>query len=150
MRKTTTAALQQKYLQSVLTSRIRLVLLTQMQQCNNQEWIFRRFVQCDGGRRYSIVQTPSAKFSFIARGMFQMNLHSTRTIWMHAISPWIPKCIQCCMAYIHSNFGWIPHSIKKLETTELSLQKSMDSLENAEVKLSAVWGETSKKICRKF
>jgi hypothetical protein len=54
------------------------------------------------------------------------------------------------MAYIHSNFGWIPDSIKKLETTGLSLQESMDILENAEVKLSAVRGETGEKVYRKF
>jgi hypothetical protein len=54
------------------------------------------------------------------------------------------------MAYIHSNFGSIPHSIKKLETTGLSLQESMDILENAEVKLSAARGETGDKIYRKF
>jgi hypothetical protein len=42
------------------------------------------------------------------------------------------------MAYVRSNFGWIPHSIKKLETTGLSLQESMDILENAEVKVGAV------------
>jgi hypothetical protein len=64
----------------------------------------------------------------IAKGKFQTNLHSTRTIWMHAISPWIPKCIQCSMAHIHSNFSYIPHSIKNLETTGLSLQESMDNL----------------------
>jgi hypothetical protein len=30
----------------------------------NQELIFQRLVQCNGGRRYSVVQTPSAKVSF--------------------------------------------------------------------------------------
>jgi hypothetical protein len=54
------------------------------------------------------------------------------------------------MAHIHSNFSYIPHSIKKLETTGLSLQESMDNLENAEVKLSAVQGQTGEKIYRKF
>jgi hypothetical protein len=34
------------------------------------------------------------------------------------------------VAHIHSNFGWIAHSIKKLENTGLSLQESMDILEN--------------------
>jgi hypothetical protein len=42
------------------------------------------------------------------------------------------------VAHIHSNFGWIAHSIKKLENTGLSLLESMDILENAEEKLSAV------------
>jgi hypothetical protein len=51
---------------------------------------------------------------------------------------------------MHRNFGQIPHSIKKLETTGLSLQESVDSLGNAEVKLSAVRGETGEKIYRKF
>jgi hypothetical protein len=46
--------------------------------------------------------------------------------------------IACSMAYVRSNFGWIPESIKKLETTGLSLQESMGILENAEVKLSAI------------
>jgi hypothetical protein len=32
----------------------------------------------------------------------------------------------CSMAYFRSNFGWIPGSIKNLETTGLSLQESMD------------------------
>jgi hypothetical protein len=54
------------------------------------------------------------------------------------------------MAYIHSNFGWIAHNIKKLETTGLFLQESMKILENAEVKLSAVRRETGEKIYRKF
>jgi hypothetical protein len=58
--------------------------------------------------------------------------------------------IACSMANVRSIFGWIPDSIKKLETTGLSLQESMDILENAEVKLSAVLGETSKKVYRKF
>jgi Zn-dependent M32 family carboxypeptidase len=48
--------------------------------------------------------------------------------------------IACSMAYVRSKFGWIPDSIKKLETTGLSLQESMDILENAEVKLGAVRG----------
>jgi hypothetical protein len=51
--------------------------------------------------------------------------------------------IACCIAYVRSNFGWIPDSIKKLETTGLSLQESMGIFENAELKL----GE---KIYRKF
>jgi hypothetical protein len=46
--------------------------------------------------------------------------------------------VACSMAYVHSNFSWIPDSIKKLETTGLSLQEFMDILENAEVKFSAV------------
>jgi hypothetical protein len=54
------------------------------------------------------------------------------------------------MAYIHSDFGWNPHSIKKLETTGLSLQESMDSLKNAEVKLSAIRGRNGEKIYRKL
>jgi hypothetical protein len=54
------------------------------------------------------------------------------------------------VAYIHSNFGWIAHSIKNLETTGLSLQESMDILENAEVKLGVVRRETGEKIYRKF
>jgi hypothetical protein len=54
------------------------------------------------------------------------------------------------MTCVHSNFGWIPHSIKKMETAGLSLQESMDILENAEVKLSAVQGETGEKVYRKF
>jgi hypothetical protein len=58
--------------------------------------------------------------------------------------------IACSMANVRSRFGWIPDSIKKLETTGLSLQESMDILENAEVKLSAVQGETGKKVYRKF
>jgi hypothetical protein len=58
--------------------------------------------------------------------------------------------IVCSMAYVLSNFGWIPDSIKKLETTGLSLQESMDILENAEVKLSAIRGETGDKDYRKF
>jgi hypothetical protein len=47
-----------------------------------------------------------------------------------------PK-IACSMAYVHSNFCRIPDSIKKLETTGLSLQESMDILENAEVKVKS-------------
>jgi hypothetical protein len=54
------------------------------------------------------------------------------------------------MAYVHSNFSWIPDSVKKLETTVLSLQESMDILENAEVKLSAVRGDIGEKVVRKF
>jgi hypothetical protein len=54
------------------------------------------------------------------------------------------------MAYICSNFPWTPDSIKKLEATGLSLQESMDILDNAEVKLSAVRGETGEKIYRNF
>jgi hypothetical protein len=45
--------------------------------------------------------------------------------------------IACSVAYVRSNFGWIPDSIKKLETTGLSVQESMGILENAEVKLNA-------------
>jgi hypothetical protein len=40
--------------------------------------------------------------------------------------------------FVRSDIGWIPDSIKKLETTGLSLQESMGILENAEVKLSAL------------
>jgi hypothetical protein len=54
------------------------------------------------------------------------------------------------MAYVRSNFGWILESIKKSETTGISLQESMGILENAEVKLSAVRGETGEKDYRKF
>jgi hypothetical protein len=54
------------------------------------------------------------------------------------------------MAYIHSNFGWIAHSIKQLELTGVSLQESMDSLENAEVKLGFVRAETGEKTYTKF
>jgi hypothetical protein len=32
--------------------------------------------------------------------------------------------IACSIAYVRSNFGWIPDSIKKLETTRLSMQES--------------------------
>jgi hypothetical protein len=60
-----------------------------------------------------------------------------------------PK-IACSMACVCSNCAWIPDSIKKLETTGLSLQESMDILENAEVKLSAVRGETGEKVYTKF
>jgi hypothetical protein len=56
----------------------------------------------------------------------------------------------CSMIYVRSNFGWIPESIKKLETTGLSLQESMGILENAEVKLCAVRGEIGEKAYRKF
>jgi hypothetical protein len=52
--------------------------------------------------------------------------------------------------YIHSNFGWIAHSIKKLETTGLSLQESMDILEIAEMKCSVVRGTIGEKISGKF
>jgi hypothetical protein len=38
--------------------------------------------------------------------------------------------IACSMAYVRSNFGWIPDSINKLETTGISLQESMGILEN--------------------
>jgi hypothetical protein len=58
--------------------------------------------------------------------------------------------IACSMAYVRSNFGWIPDSINKLETTGISLQESMCFLENAEVKLSAVRGETGEKDYIKF
>jgi hypothetical protein len=54
------------------------------------------------------------------------------------------------MAYVRSNLGWIPESIKKLEPTGLSLQESMGILENAEMKLRAVRGETGEKVYRKF
>jgi hypothetical protein len=58
--------------------------------------------------------------------------------------------IACSTAYVRSNIGWIPDSIKKLETTGLSLQESMGFLENAEVKLSAVRGKIGEKDYRKF
>jgi hypothetical protein len=54
------------------------------------------------------------------------------------------------MAYIHSNVGWIARTIKKLETTGLSIQESVNILENSEVKLSVLRGETDEKIYRKF
>jgi hypothetical protein len=60
-----------------------------------------------------------------------------------------PK-IACSMAYVRSNFAFIPYSIKKWETTGISLQESMDILENAEVKLNAVQRETGEKVYRKF
>jgi hypothetical protein len=54
------------------------------------------------------------------------------------------------VTYLRSNFGWIPDSIKELEITGLSVQECMDIFENAEVKLSAVRGETGEKVYRKF
>jgi hypothetical protein len=41
--------------------------------------------------------------------------------------------IACSMAYVRSNFDWIPDNIKKLETTGLPLQESMGILENSEM-----------------
>jgi hypothetical protein len=59
-----------------------------------------------------------------------------------------PK-IACSMAYVRSNFAWIPDSNKKLETTGHFLQESIDILENEDT-LSAVRGETGEKVYRKF
>jgi hypothetical protein len=37
----------------------------------------------------------------------------------------------CSIAYIRSNFGWLPESIKRLETHGLPLQESVDVMKNA-------------------
>jgi hypothetical protein len=49
-----------------------------------------------------------------------------------------PKVHSVLYGIYHSNFVWIAHSIKKLETTGLSLQESTDILKNAIVKLSVI------------
>jgi hypothetical protein len=42
--------------------------------------------------------------------------------------------VVCSVAYIQSNFGWLPEIIKRLETQGLSLQESMDIMKNASEK----------------
>lgn len=58
--------------------------------------------------------------------------------------------VECSLSYIVSNFGWIAKSIKKLETPGLSLKESMNIIEDAEMKLNTVQGETGMKIVQKF
>ncbi|KAJ4451509.1 hypothetical protein ANN_02973 [Periplaneta americana] len=58
--------------------------------------------------------------------------------------------MKCSLAYITSNFGWIPEKIKKLESSGLSLQESMDILEDVKQKLSTVKGEVGINVSRKF
>jgi hypothetical protein len=48
-----------------------------------------------------------------------------------------PK-VACSIAYIRSKFGWRLESVKRLETQEIPLQESMDTIKNASEKLSAV------------
>jgi hypothetical protein len=44
-----------------------------------------------------------------------------------------PK-VACSIAYIRGNFGWLPGSIKRLETQGLPLQESVDVMKNASEK----------------
>jgi hypothetical protein len=60
-----------------------------------------------------------------------------------------PK-VACSIAYIRSNFGLLPEKIKRLETQELPLQKSMDIMKNSCEKLSVVKGEAGEGVSTKL
>jgi hypothetical protein len=50
-----------------------------------------------------------------------------------------PK-VACSIAYIRNNFGWLPQSIKHLDTQGLPLQESMDIMKNENEKFSVMKG----------
>jgi hypothetical protein len=63
--------------------------------------------------------------------------------------------VACSIAYIRSNFGWLPESIqvKRLETQGLPLQESMDIMKNVSEKFGLVKGRLVKVCppsCRQF
>jgi hypothetical protein len=60
--------------------------------------------------------------------------------------------VACSVAHIRRNFGWLPDSIKHLESQGLSLQESMDVIKNSSGMLSVVKGEAGENVftnCRK-
>jgi hypothetical protein len=54
------------------------------------------------------------------------------------------------VVYIRSNFGWLPESIKRLETQGFALQESMNIMKNASEKLSVMKGESGESVSTKF
>jgi hypothetical protein len=56
----------------------------------------------------------------------------------------------CSIAYIRSNFGWFPESIKRLKTQRLPLQEFTDTTKNASGKLSAGKGEVGESVSIKL
>lgn len=58
--------------------------------------------------------------------------------------------VQCQLAYIQSNFGFIADSILKLETRGMPLKKSLDIVEDVKSKLSAVEGTVGIEVMKKF
>jgi hypothetical protein len=55
-----------------------------------------------------------------------------------------PKVV-CSIAYIRSNFDWLPEKVKCLETQGLPLQESMGMMKNASEKITVVKGEAGEK-----
>jgi hypothetical protein len=55
--------------------------------------------------------------------------------------------VACLIVYIRSNFGWLPKSIKRLETQVLPPQESMDIMKNASGKLSVVKRKDGESVC---
>jgi hypothetical protein len=60
-----------------------------------------------------------------------------------------PK-VACSIAYIRSNFRWLPESIKRLETQGLPLLESMVIRKNASEKLGVVKGEAGESVTTKL
>ncbi|KAJ4427020.1 hypothetical protein ANN_26819 [Periplaneta americana] len=58
--------------------------------------------------------------------------------------------VQCQLAYIQSNFGFIADSIIKLETRGMPLKTSLDIVEDVKSKLSAVEGIVGIGVMKKF
>lgn len=56
----------------------------------------------------------------------------------------------CSVSYIKTHFGWLPDSIKKLETAGLTLQEAIGIVEEAVNKLNAVQGEVGDKVSTKL
>jgi hypothetical protein len=54
------------------------------------------------------------------------------------------------IAYIRSNFVWLPESIKRLEAQGFPLQESVDIMKNTSEKLSVVKGEAGESVTTKL
>jgi Zn-dependent M32 family carboxypeptidase len=74
-----------------------------------------------------------------------VSVHESQSAFSHPI-------VACSIAYIQSNFGWLPDSIKHLETLGLPLQESTDIMKNASEKLGVMRGEVGERVstrCRR-
>jgi hypothetical protein len=60
-----------------------------------------------------------------------------------------PKVV-CSIAYIRSNFDWLPENIKHLETQGLPLQESMDIMKSVSEKHSVVKREAGESVSTQF